>query len=135
MRYKNRLVGVRDSPSADPGSPAELPRLQAFGWLSIKAYKRLPVNGDVHKFDVSVQFTSLYLLMPLNLGSLGPSPISARRHLAYVPIVRSMNPVFVNKSMIKIERLATQSLTCLYGIRNQSSGTLAATPFTALSRK
>jgi hypothetical protein len=134
-RYKNRLVVVRDFPSADPGSAAELPRLQALGWLFIKAYEPCSVGRDLQKFDISLQFTSLYLLMPPNPSSLGSSPISARRHLAYLPIVRSMNPVFVKPRTIKIQRLATPSLACLYGIRNQSPGTITATPFTALSRK
>jgi hypothetical protein len=39
MRHKEGLVGIRDSLSAYPGSRAELPRLQALGWLFIKAYE------------------------------------------------------------------------------------------------
>jgi hypothetical protein len=135
MRYKDGLVAVRDSPSADPGSPAELPRLQALGWLFIKAYAPCSVGRDLQKFGISLQFTSLYLLMPPNPPSLGSSPISARRHLAYLQIVRAMNPVFVKPRTIKIQHLATVSLASLYGIRNQSDGTLPATPFARLSRK
>jgi hypothetical protein len=86
------------------------------------------IGRDLQKFDISLQFTSLYLLLPPNPSSLGSSPISARRHLAYLPIVRSMNPVFVKPGTIKIQRLATLSLACLYGIRNQSFETLTATP-------
>ena len=67
--------------------------------------------------------------MPPNPSSLGSSLISARRHLAYLPIIRSMNPVFVKSRTIKIQHLATQSLARLYGIRNQSSGSSPSTPF------
>jgi hypothetical protein len=41
MRYKDDLVAEKDSPSADPARPAELPRLQALGWLFIKTYEAL----------------------------------------------------------------------------------------------
>jgi hypothetical protein len=82
MRYKDGLVAVSDSPSADPGYPAELPRLQALGCLFIETYEPCSIGRDLQKFGISLQFTSLYLLMPPNPSSLGSSPISARRHLA-----------------------------------------------------
>jgi hypothetical protein len=56
---QGRLVVVMDSPSADPGWPAELPRLQALGCLFIKAYEPCSIGRDLQKFGISLQFTSL----------------------------------------------------------------------------
>jgi hypothetical protein len=63
MRYKDNLIAVTDSPFADPGSPAELPRLQALGWLFIKAYEGL--GGSVETAKIWHK-PAIYLVISLD---------------------------------------------------------------------
>jgi hypothetical protein len=122
-------------PAANRGSIAELPHLQALGWFFDKANEPCSMAGDCKKVSINLQFTVPSLLVALNLLNLGPSPASVRRHLAYVPIVRSMNPVFVKPSTIKFERLATRSVPCFTESGIKSSERLPPMPFAELSRE